>query len=223
MQLDMMQHCYLIMHQCLSEKKCKGKLYIEFRMGSVPNPNYNPKDKRSKSRITTTFGIVYISQPSAGEGTQLVEWIISLQKRIKCRMQRKGTNTRHVILQGPYTIGITLDRYQDIPPTFHTTAGSLSSDPIICLLNVPPCFQEPLGETLDKLSEMLATNMILSMQWHFTLRTLIASVSSPSTTEHYIINCLITFFSPLKCTLRLNPIVLTSPSPQAVASVLSQL
>jgi hypothetical protein len=163
MQLDMIQHCYLIMHQCLSEKNCKGKLYIEFRMGSVPNPSYNPKDRRSKSRITTTFGIVYISQPSAGEGIQLVEWITSLQKRIKCRMQRKGTNSRHVILQGPYTIGITFDRYQDIPPTFHTTTGSLSSDPIICLLNVPPCFQEPLGEALDKLSEMLATNMILSI------------------------------------------------------------
>jgi hypothetical protein len=38
-----------------------------------------------------------------------------------------------------------------------------TSDPIICLLNVPPCFHEKLGEALDKLSEMLATNMVLSI------------------------------------------------------------
>jgi hypothetical protein len=50
-----------------------------------------------------------------------------------------------------------------LPPTFHTVAGSLTSDPLICLLHVPPVFHEALGEALDRLGEMLASNLILSI------------------------------------------------------------
>ena len=95
--------------------------------------------------------------------TPTVEWITTLQKRIQCRMQRKSINQRHFIIQGPYTIGITFSRYQDLPPTFHTVAGSLTSDPLICLLYVPPVFHETLGEAFDRLGEMLASNLILSI------------------------------------------------------------
>jgi hypothetical protein len=95
--------------------------------------------------------------------TPTVEWITTLQKRLQCRIQHKGINQRHFILQGPYTIGITFSRYQDLPPTFHKVAGSLTSDPLICLLYVPPVFHETLGEAFDRLGEMLASNLILSI------------------------------------------------------------
>jgi hypothetical protein len=131
-------------------------------MESVPNPHYDPKDKKSRPRVTMTFGIVHISQPSETT-TPTVEWIITLQKSLQCRTQHKGINQRHFILQGPYAIGITFSRYQDLPPTFHTVAGSLTSDPLIYLLHVPPVFHETLGEAFDRLREMLASNLILSI------------------------------------------------------------
>jgi hypothetical protein len=42
-------------------------------------------------------------------------------------------------------------------------AGSLTSDPLICLLHVPPVFHETLGEAFDRVGEMLASNLILSI------------------------------------------------------------
>jgi hypothetical protein len=42
-------------------------------------------------------------------------------------------------------------------------AGSLTSDPLICLLHVPPVFRETLGEAFDRSGEMLASNLILSI------------------------------------------------------------
>ena len=163
MQLDMMQHCYFVMKQCLLEHQYKKQLYIEFRMGSVANPQYTAKDKRSRPRITTTYGIVHISKPATAAMTNMVEWMNTLQQRVQHRMQRKSVNTRHFILQGPYTIGVTFGRYQDLPPAFHTVSGSLTSDPLICLLHVPPTFHDRIGDALDNLGEMLSSNLILSI------------------------------------------------------------
>jgi hypothetical protein len=164
MQLDMMQHSYFIMQQCLREHTVKRQLYIEFRMGSVPNPLHDPNDKKSRRRITTTYGVVHISRPLGEASAKSVEWITALQTRVQARMQRRSKDSRYTIVQGPYVYGATLGRYQDVPPSFHTTSGCLTSDPIISLLNVYPTFpNEQMGRALDRLNDMLASNLILSM------------------------------------------------------------
>ena len=79
-------------------------------------------------------------------------------------MHSKSKESRFTIVQGPYLFGATLGRYQDVPPSFHTVSGSLTSDPIITLLHVYPRFpSNQLGTAMDKLSDMLAGNLILSI------------------------------------------------------------
>lgn len=165
MQLDMIQHCYFILKQALSEEQFANVL-IEFRMGGVNNPDYKPKDPKSKKRITTTFGIVRIRKPMSAGGINLVEWINPIQARIQARITKRGTNSRSSILQGPYEFGITMGRYQDVPPSYQTLNRPLTSDPLICLLHLFPQFLNhgQLGAAIDGLSSLLlSSNLILSI------------------------------------------------------------
>jgi hypothetical protein len=164
LQLDMIQHCYLILKQCLSPQHM-DQVLIEFRMGSIPNPTYDPRDAKTRRRITTTFGIVKMSRPENETSTAPLDWIIPIQSCIKTRTTSKGPQSRTSILQGPYSIGITLGRYQDIPPTFYTLDKSITSDPMISLLHVYPKFSHTrLGEAINHICKLLrSSNLILSI------------------------------------------------------------